>query len=84
MSVQPPRKFDWHGTTPHYDSLEKVMNRKRLITILKSKTFWGGVAAAVGTLLGAPEITPDVVITAGGIVLGAAGVRDSFTKLGTK
>lgn len=81
MSIVPPRpKFRYH----YYDSQENVMNRKRLLTIFKSKTFWGGVAAAIGTVLAAPAITLDVAIQAGGIVLAAAGVRDGFTKLGGK
>lgn len=85
MSIVPPRpKYRYPNSYPRYDSQEYLMNRKRLITILKSKTFWGGVFAATGTVLAAPAITLDVVIQAGGIVLAAAGVRDSFTKLGAK
>jgi hypothetical protein len=69
---------------PRYDSLESIMNRKRLITILKSKTFWGGVIGAAGLLLDAPAITLSVVAQAGGLVLAGAGIRDSFTKMGAK
>lgn len=69
---------------PRYDSQETLMNRHRLITILKSKTFWGGVATATGIVLAAPAVTLDVVVQAGGIVLGAAGIRDSFTKMGAR
>lgn len=57
------------------------MNRKRLLAILTSKTFWGAVAAAVGVVLSAPEITPGVLAQAGGIVLGGAGLRDAIEKL---
>lgn len=82
MSIVPPRKFNWKAPDPpHYDTQEKVMTRTRIVTIFKSKTFWGGVAAAAGTVLAAPAITLDVVLQAGGIVLGAAGLRDSVTKL---
>jgi len=58
--------------------------KERMIALLKSKTVWGALFAAVGWLLNQPQITVPEVITALGSVLSAAGVRDSFTKyLGT-
>lgn len=78
-----PRKFNWNGPDgpTRYDSLEHLMTRHRIVTILKSKTFWAGVIGAAGVVVDAPAITLDVVLQAGAIVLGGAGIRDSFTKL---
>lgn len=59
------------------------MTRHRIVTILKSKTFWAGVAAAIGIVAGADAITFDVVIKAGAAILAGAGIRDSFTKIQT-
>ena len=54
--------------------------KERMFALLKSKTVWGAVFAAVGWLLKQPQITAPEVITALGTILSACGVRDSFTK----
>jgi hypothetical protein len=84
MSIVPPRSKSRKFSYPRYDSQDSLMNRHRLVTILKSKTFWGSVATAVGVVLAAPVITTDVVLQAGGIVLGGAGIRDAITQLGLR
>lgn len=62
----------------HYDSQEKVMARKRFLTLLKSKTVWGAVATAAAGLLAAPAIGLSEIVQAGGLVVAAIGVRDAL------
>ena len=54
---------------------------QRVLVLLKSKTFWGAVCATGGWLVSQPHIGPTELLQAGGALLGAAGVRDSITKL---
>lgn len=54
----------------------------RLILVLKSKTFWGALAAAVAWLVAQPHIGPFEVIQAAGTVVSAAGLRDAIAKHG--
>ena len=75
------RKF--HYPT-QYDSLEALMNRKRLVALLKSKAVWGAIFAAGAWTLEQPAIDAQVILQAGGAVLSAAGIRDAITKLGAK
>lgn len=71
------RKFHY----PLYDSQEKVMNRKRLLVLLKSKAVWGAVFAAGAWLVEQPVIDAASIIQAAGGILTAVGVRDSIEKL---
>lgn len=78
MSISPPRrKFDWHGTT-QYDSQENIMNRKRIWTLIKSKTVIGAVLGAAAYLVGLDHIDANAIITAGSPVLAAIGIRDAL------
>jgi hypothetical protein len=52
----------------------------RLLTLVKSKTVWGAIFAAIGWLAKQPQLTIPDVITAIGMILTGVGVRDSFTK----
>lgn len=54
----------------------------RIKTLLKSKTFWGAVVAAVAWTLKQPHIDATVILQALGAIVSAAGVRDAITKLG--
>jgi len=56
------------------------MNFKKL---LKSKTVWGGIFTAASVVLTAPAVTPEVIVQAGGILLGVFGLRDAISKNGT-
>lgn len=47
-------------------------------SLLKSKTFWGAIAAAAGLLLNAAVIDTTVILQAIGIVVGAIGLRDAI------
>lgn len=53
----------------------------RVVTILKSKTFWSGVIAAAGFLATQPQIGLGEIGIALGMVLAGAGVKDGFIKL---
>ena len=52
----------------------------RWTELLKSKTFWGAVFAAGGYLVSAETIGISEIVTAIGVVIAAAGVKDNFTK----
>lgn len=55
-------------------------NVQRLLLILKSKVFWAGVAAAGGYITTQPKIGIGEVVIAGSMVVGAAGIKDNFSK----
>lgn len=55
----------------------------RLKIILSSKTFWGAVLSGGAWLIAQPHVGITELIQAGGAILTAAGVRDSFTKATT-
>lgn len=52
----------------------------RLLVLLKSKTVWGAVCTAGGWLASQPKIGIPELLQAGGMVLGAAGVRDAIAQ----
>lgn len=52
----------------------------RIVTILKSKTVWGALAAAVSYLTAQPHVGLHQVVIAAGTVLSAVGIRDAITK----
>jgi len=54
----------------------------RVILILKSKTFWASVITAGGYLTQVTNIGFPEILTAVGIVLAGAGIKDNFIKLG--
>ena len=80
MSIVPPRKFNWKAPdhAPHYDTQEKVMNRKRLWTLIKSKTVIGAILGAGAYLVGLEHVDANALLTAAGPVLAAIGVRDAL------
>lgn len=75
MSISPPRrKFSY----PLYDTTEYVMNRKRIFTLLKSKTVIGAVLGAAAYLVNLEHIDANAILQAAGPVLAAIGVRDAL------
>ena len=54
------------------------MNRKRLWTLIKSKTVIGAILGAGAYLVGLDHIDANAVLTAAGPVLAAIGVRDAL------
>lgn len=69
----------------HLNSIpHREVQMGRFGKILKSKTFWGGVAAAVGVLTASPEITFQAILQAGGIIIGAIGLKDASVKVEEK
>lgn len=54
--------------------------KTRVLTLLTSKTVWGGIFTATGWLLKQPHVTLPNIIIAIGMLLTAIGVRDSWTK----
>lgn len=52
----------------------------RLLTILKSKTFWGAVCTAGAWLAAQQHVGVTEIMQASGAVLSAAGLRDAITK----
>lgn len=57
-----------------------MMTRTRLVVLLKSKTVWGSIIAALAWLIQQPTINAATAVQAFGMVLSAAGVRDAITQ----
>ncbi len=53
----------------------------RILTLLKSKTVWGTIAAVAGWLASQPTLDKTTILTGAGVVLTGVGVRDSVTKI---
>lgn len=51
-----------------------------MLKFLKSKTVWGGLLTAASIVLSAPVVTPEVIVQAAGILLGAVGLKDAISK----
>jgi predicted phage tail protein len=56
------------------------MDKNRIVTLLKSKTFWGALFAAGAWLAAQPHVGVVEIMQAVGTVMSAAGIRDAITK----